>query len=37
LEVVDQIAATPTRRGSSGENSTPTEPVTLESVTVTES
>lgn len=37
LEVVDSIAATPTRRGSSGENSTPTEPVTLNSVTVSES
>jgi len=37
LDVVDQLAATPTRRGSSGENSSPTEPVTLESVSVTES
>ena len=37
LEVVDAIAATPTRRGSSGEPSTPTEAVTLNSVTITES
>lgn len=32
---VDAIAAVPTRRGGSGENSSPTETVTLESVTVT--
>ena len=37
LDVVDKIAATPTRRGASGENSSPTELVTLESVTVSES
>ena len=37
LDVVDKIAATPTRRGASGENSSPTEAVTLESVTVSES
>ena len=37
IEVVDQIARTPTRVGRSGENSTPTEPVTLTKVTVTES
>ncbi len=37
LDVVDAIAKTPTRRGSSGENSSPTETITLESVTVTES
>jgi cyclophilin family peptidyl-prolyl cis-trans isomerase len=37
LDVVDQIAKTPTRAGSSGENSSPTEPITLEQVTVEES
>jgi cyclophilin family peptidyl-prolyl cis-trans isomerase len=37
LDVVDAIASTPTRTGRSGENSTPTEPVTLESVTISES
>lgn len=37
METVDAIAKTPTRRGSSGENSSPTESVTLKSVTVTES
>lgn len=36
LDAVDAIAATPTRRGGSGENSTPTESVTLDRVTVTE-
>jgi cyclophilin family peptidyl-prolyl cis-trans isomerase len=37
LDVVEEIANTPTRAGSSGENSSPTEPVTLERVTVQES
>jgi cyclophilin family peptidyl-prolyl cis-trans isomerase len=37
LDVVDAIANTPTRTGRSGENSTPTEPVTLEKVTISES
>ena len=37
MDVVNTIANTPTRTGPSGENSTPTEPVTLESVTVSES
>lgn len=36
LDAVDAIAAVPTRRGASGEQSTPTEPVTLTKVTVTE-
>ena len=36
-EVVDAIAATPTRVGAGGERSTPTEAVTLEQVTVSES
>ena len=36
MDVVDSIAATPTRRGASGEQSTPTESVTLESVEVKE-
>lgn len=35
-EAVDAIAAVATTRGASGENSTPTEPVTLESVTIVE-
>jgi cyclophilin family peptidyl-prolyl cis-trans isomerase len=35
-DAVDAIAAVPTQRGASGENSTPTEPVTLESVTIVE-
>lgn len=35
-EAVDAIAAVSTRAGASGENSTPTEAVTLESVTITE-
>ena len=35
-ETVDAIAAVQTRAGASGENSTPTEAVTLESVTITE-
>jgi cyclophilin family peptidyl-prolyl cis-trans isomerase len=33
-DAVDKIAAVQTRPGPSGENSTPTEPVTLESVTI---
>ncbi len=37
LDVVDAIAETPTATGRSGEKSTPTEPVTLEKVTVSES
>ena len=37
MDVVDAIANTPTRTGRSGENSTPTEPVTLEKVTISES
>jgi len=37
LDVVDQIAAVPVGRSDSGENSKPSQPVTLESVTVTES
>lgn len=37
MDVVDAIADTPTSVGRSGENSTPNEPITLESVTVTES
>lgn len=37
MDVVDAIAETPTKKGRGGENSTPTEPVTLESVTVTAS
>jgi cyclophilin family peptidyl-prolyl cis-trans isomerase len=37
LDVVDAIAQTPTTVGRSGEKSTPTEPVTLERVTVSES
>ncbi len=36
MDVVDAIANTPTRTGRSGENSTPTEPVTLEKVTISE-
>ena len=35
-EVVDAMGATPTRRGSGGENSTPTEPLRIETVTVAE-
>jgi cyclophilin family peptidyl-prolyl cis-trans isomerase len=34
MDVVDEIAAVPTRRGAGGEQSTPTEPVTLEKVTI---
>ena len=34
MDVVDAIASTPTRTGRSGENSSPTEPVTLEKVTI---
>jgi cyclophilin family peptidyl-prolyl cis-trans isomerase len=37
MDVVDAIANTPTRPGRSGENSTPTEPITLEKVTISES
>ena len=37
MDVVDAIANTPTVTGRSGENSTPTEPVTLERVTISES
>ena len=37
MDVVDAIANTPTVVGRSGEKSTPTEPVTLEKVTITES
>jgi cyclophilin family peptidyl-prolyl cis-trans isomerase len=37
MDVVDAIANTPTRTGRSGENSTPTEPITLENVTISES
>jgi cyclophilin family peptidyl-prolyl cis-trans isomerase len=36
MDVVDAIANTPTRTGRSGENSTPTESVTLEKVTISE-
>ena len=36
-EVVDTLGATPTRRGPGGENSTPTEPIRIEKVTVSES
>lgn len=35
-ETIDAIAAVPTRTGASGENSSPTEAVTLESVTISE-
>jgi cyclophilin family peptidyl-prolyl cis-trans isomerase len=37
MDVVDAIATTPTRTGRSGENSSPTEPITLENVTISES
>jgi cyclophilin family peptidyl-prolyl cis-trans isomerase len=37
MDVVDAIANTPTRTGPSGENSTPTEAITLEKVTISES
>jgi cyclophilin family peptidyl-prolyl cis-trans isomerase len=37
MDVVDAIASTPTRTGRSGENSTPTEPITVEKVTISES
>jgi cyclophilin family peptidyl-prolyl cis-trans isomerase len=37
MDVVDAIANTPTVAGRSGENSTPTEPITLEKVTISES
>ncbi len=36
-EAVDAIAAVPTRQGASGEKSQPTEPVTLDRVTIEES
>lgn len=36
LDTVKAIAAVPTRMGPGGENSTPTEPVTLNSVTINE-
>jgi cyclophilin family peptidyl-prolyl cis-trans isomerase len=36
-DVVDAIARTPTAVGRSGEKSTPTEPVTLEDVSISES
>jgi peptidylprolyl isomerase len=36
LDAVDAIASVPTKRGPSGEQSTPTEPVTLNKVTVSE-
>jgi len=36
-DIVDLIGGTKTRPGRSGENSTPTEPITLEKVTITES
>ncbi|CAA9576767.1 MAG: Peptidyl-prolyl cis-trans isomerase [uncultured Thermomicrobiales bacterium] len=36
IESVDAIAATPTRASRGGERSTPTEPITLQRVTVTE-
>jgi cyclophilin family peptidyl-prolyl cis-trans isomerase len=37
LDVVDHISNTPTKMGRSGEKSTPTEPVILEKVTISES
>ena len=37
MDVVDEIANTPTRVGRSGEKSTPIEPVTLETLTISES
>lgn len=37
LDIVDAIANTPTSVGRSGEKSTPSEPITLETVTITES
>ena len=37
LDVVDAIANTPTSVGRSGEKSTPNEPITVESVTISES
>jgi peptidylprolyl isomerase len=36
MDVVDAVAATPTRRGAGGEQSTPTEQVTLQTVEVRE-
>lgn len=36
MDVVDRIAAVPTKRGAGGEVSSPTEPVTLERVTIEE-
>ena len=35
-DIVDALGATPTRRGTGGENSTPTEPLRIEKVTVNE-
>jgi len=37
MDVVDAIADTPTATGRSGEKSSPTEPITLEKVTISES
>lgn len=37
LDVVDAMASVNVKRGASGESSTPTEPVTLQKVTVSES
>jgi cyclophilin family peptidyl-prolyl cis-trans isomerase len=37
LDVVDTINKTPTKAGPSGERSTPTEPIILQKVTITES
>jgi peptidylprolyl isomerase len=37
MDVVDAIANTPTATSRSGENSSPTEPITLEKVTISES
>ncbi|HEY7036279.1 MAG TPA: peptidylprolyl isomerase, partial [Thermomicrobiales bacterium] len=36
MDVVDRIAAVPTRAGGSGEKSTPIEPVTIEKITIDE-
>jgi cyclophilin family peptidyl-prolyl cis-trans isomerase len=36
MDIVDAIARTPTRAGSSGENSTPVEPITLQKVMIAE-
>jgi hypothetical protein len=37
MEVIDAIAKTPTKSGAGGERSTPTEPITLQKVTIVES